>query len=255
MLDRLRQAAVAHAPQGLAARAARPGRRAGLARADAKAEAQSRFQHATELHQAGKFAEALNELTVAYTLDPRPEILYAIGQMHVQLGDCPQAILFYQRFLSTSPTRCPPPPRPRRSRPARPSRTPPPRPRPRRSPRRRRPDPPRKQERPARWYADKLGAGLLGSGVLVGAASLATYASARADLSDADAAPDHQRYTDLVDSAHHKQTYAVVLGAVGAGLAVAAVVRYALVRRASARAPVGAAPAPGGGLVTWSGRF
>ena len=227
----------------------------GLARADAKAEAQSRFERATELHQAGKFAEALNELTIAYTLDPRPEILYAIGQMHVQLGNCPQAILFYERFLSTSPNAVPAAAaaeaietcktKPDATAKAAPAPEPP--------PAVAQPSP--QAARPARWYADKLGAGLLGSGVLVGAASLATYASARADLSDADAAPDHQHYTDLVDSAHRKQTYAVVIGAVGAGLAVAAVVRYALVRRASARVTVGAAPAPGGGLVTWSGRF
>jgi tetratricopeptide (TPR) repeat protein len=229
----------------------------GLARADAKTEAQSRFQHAIELHEAGKFAEALNELTVAYTLDPRPEVLYAIGQMHVRLGDCPQAILFYQRFLSTSPDAVPAaaaaeaietcktkPDAAAKAAAAAPA--PPPAPA---------AHAPSAQEQPARWYTDKLGAGLLGSGVLVGAAGIATYVSARADLADADAALDHQHHADLVDSAHNKRTYAVVLGAVGAGLATAAVVRYALVRRATARTTVGAAPAPGGGLVTWSGRF
>ena len=77
------------------------------ARADAKQEADARMAKATELYSAGKFAEALNELTVAYTLDPRPELLYAIGQMHVQLGNCPQAILFYERFLSTKPEAVP----------------------------------------------------------------------------------------------------------------------------------------------------
>ncbi|HSK03806.1 MAG TPA: hypothetical protein VK932_21280, partial [Kofleriaceae bacterium] len=75
----------------------------GAARADAKAEARLRMERAAELHRDGKFAEALNELTVAYTLDPQPAMLYGIGQLHVALGDCVQAILFYERFLSTRP--------------------------------------------------------------------------------------------------------------------------------------------------------
>ena len=96
---------------------------------------------------------------------------------------------------------------------------------------------------------------LLGGGVVLGAAGVVTYAMARSDLADADAAPDYQHHADLVDSAHSKRTIAAVLGVAGIGLAGAAVVRYVLVRRSSARATVGVAPAAGGGLVTWGGRF
>ena len=223
------------------------------ARADAKTEAQTRMNRAAELHRAGKFAEALNELTIAYTLDPRPELLYAIGQMHVQLGDCPQAILFYERFLTTNPASVPAaaateaietcrshPDSVPRSEPPPPPAEPPP------------PPPP---EGPAPWYTDKLGVALLGGGVVLGAAGIVTYLAARSNLDDAEDATDYQAHDDLVDRAHSKRLIAAVLGAAGVGLATAGVTRYVLRRRAGARSTVGAAPARGGGLVTWSGRF
>jgi tetratricopeptide (TPR) repeat protein len=228
--------------------------------ADAKVEAQTRMEHATELYREGKYSEALNELTIAYTLDPRPDILYAIGQMHVQLGNCPQAILFYERFLSTKPDPVPAaaaseaietckhkpeavekPPTP----------TPPVQPP---TPEKPVTPPAKEAERPA-WYTDKLGAVLLGGGVVLGAAGIVTYTLARSDLDDAERAPDYQTHADLVDSAHGKRTIAAVLGVAGLGLTGAAVTRYLMVRRAGAQSTVGVAPAQGGGLVTWSGQF
>ncbi len=71
--------------------------------ANPKQEAKVHIDKATAFHGEGKFKEALDELTLAYALDPKPELLYAIGQVHVQLGNCQQAISFYQRFLSTKP--------------------------------------------------------------------------------------------------------------------------------------------------------
>jgi tetratricopeptide (TPR) repeat protein len=229
----------------------------GLARADAKAEAQTRLEHATELYKAGKYAEALNELTVAYTLDPRPEMLYAIGQMHVQLGDCRQAILFYERFLSTHPDTVPADAATEAIETCKttPDAIPKPGPTPPTGSDSKIMPPPPPPERPAPWYTDKLGVVLLGGGVVLGAVGGATYASARADLDDAGAAPDYQRHADLVDRAHGKRTIAAVLGVAGIGLASAAVVRYVLVRRSSAHATVGVASTPGGGLVTWEGQF
>src|SRR5512139_497335 len=73
------------------------------AHADAKSEAKAHIEKATNLHGEGKFKEALEELTLAYALDPKPELLYAIGQVHVQLGNCTQAISFYERFLQSKP--------------------------------------------------------------------------------------------------------------------------------------------------------
>ncbi len=230
----------------------------GIAHADAKAEAQARMDRATELYQQGKHAEALNELTVAYTLDPRPEMLYAIGQMHVQLGNCPQAILFYERFLSTGPEAVPAaaateaietcqkaPDSVLAPESGSTSASPEARPLPE-SPR---------GPAPRRWYADRLGGGLLIGGGVLGVAAVALYVSARGDLDDAEAALDYQSHAELVDGAHGKRTFAAVLGAVGLGLTGAAIARYVLVRRASTPATIGITPSRGGGLVTWSGRF
>ena len=71
--------------------------------ADPKDESKQHFEAASTAHKEGRFSDALNELMVAYALDPRPELLYAIGQIHVKLGQCPQAITFYQRFIDTRP--------------------------------------------------------------------------------------------------------------------------------------------------------
>src|SRR5262245_2256399 len=71
--------------------------------ADAKTEAKEHIAKATELHGEGRFADALLELNTAYTLDPQPDLLYAIGQLNVKLGDCKQAVLFYKRYLKTKP--------------------------------------------------------------------------------------------------------------------------------------------------------
>lgn len=226
----------------------------GAAHADAKTEAQARMDKATALFKARKFADALNELTVAYTLDPRPEMLYAIGQMHVQLGNCPQAILFYERFLSTKPEAVPAAAATEaieacRTSPdaiAKDAAAPPPE---AQSP------PPPRRDAPPRWYADKLGGALAAGGLVLGAAGVVVYLSARGDLDDAEAASDLQAHDDLVDRAHGKRTLAAVLGAVSVGVTGAAITRYVLVRRAGTRATVGVAPARGGGLVTWAGRF
>jgi tetratricopeptide (TPR) repeat protein len=219
------------------------------AEAKAKVAARARMDKATDLYGKGQYAEAVNELAIAYTLDPQPETLYAMGQLHVQLGSCEQAILFYERFLSTNPDTvaaaaaqeaidtCLYAPDAIARLKAAPAPKPAPKP------------------APPAWYTDKLGAVLLGGGVVLGIAGVVTYTSARSDLDDADAASDYQAHAELVDSAHGKRTFAAVLGVVGVGLAGAGVTRYVLVRRASASASVGLAPAGSGGLVTWSGRF
>jgi type IV secretory pathway VirB10-like protein len=73
------------------------------ANASPKSEAKQHIKKAMKLHGDGKLREALDELTLGYALDPQADVLYAIGQVHVQLGDCAQAISFYERFLSSKP--------------------------------------------------------------------------------------------------------------------------------------------------------
>ncbi|MEO7094086.1 MAG: tetratricopeptide repeat protein [Polyangiales bacterium] len=71
---------------------------------DPKAEAKAHIERASALHEEGKHVEALAELKTAYALDPQPQLLFAMGQSHVQLGECTQAISYYQRFLAAKPS-------------------------------------------------------------------------------------------------------------------------------------------------------
>jgi tetratricopeptide (TPR) repeat protein len=75
------------------------------ARADnSKALAADHIARAQKLHEDKQYAAALDELKTAYALDPQPQLLFGMGQLHVQLGQCTEAITFYQRFIATKPS-------------------------------------------------------------------------------------------------------------------------------------------------------
>ena len=248
------------------------------AHADAKTEARAHLAKATELHAAGRFREVLAELTIAYALDPQPDVLYAIAQTHVALGDCTQAIIFYRRFLSTRPDRLAAdaaleaidvcehaPPAPMTSEPvpgppdgagagtgptppAGDDRARPPADAPASGP----PIVTSATPAPRRWYHDRVGVGLVGGGVLLGAGAGITYALARGALDDAEDAPTYAGYLDLVDRGQQRRVIASVLA--GGAVAATAVGAYHLWRHT--RAPeVTVVPARGGGMVSWAGRF
>jgi tetratricopeptide (TPR) repeat protein len=56
-----------------------------------------------QLYDRGDFAHARDELLAAYQLEPRPELLFALGQVELNLGRFAQAIDYYQRFIATNP--------------------------------------------------------------------------------------------------------------------------------------------------------
>ncbi|HTL35111.1 MAG TPA: hypothetical protein VL326_18410 [Kofleriaceae bacterium] len=78
-----------------------------VASADPEAEAKPHVEAAQRFYAAGKTAEALDELTIAYKLNPTPTLLYAIAQAHVVLDQCDDAIKFYEQFLATKPKQGP----------------------------------------------------------------------------------------------------------------------------------------------------
>jgi tetratricopeptide (TPR) repeat protein len=223
--------------------------------ADPKVEAQKHIANATEAHQQGQFDVALAELETAYTLDPQPDLLYAIGQVQVKLGSCQDAIGSYERFLATNPGQvaaaaataapatcraqlsaaAPPEPPPVEPEPA-----PPPSP------------PPGPEGRP--WYTDKVGGALVGAGLVSGVIGIVLYSSARGTLDDAEAAMTYQEHADLVDSARTKRAFAVVLGVVGAAAIGGGVYHYLHYQKAE-RARLSVAPTQGGAFVAWTGRF
>jgi tetratricopeptide (TPR) repeat protein len=233
---------------------------AGRAAADAKADAQVHVDKAKTLHAGGKLTEALAELKEAYVLDPRAELLFAIGQIHVNLGQCTEAITYYERFLGTKPEpdaaavtseaikAC-------KEKPdafVRPEPKPEPKPVPQPVP-----GPPPPPQLPP-WYSDWIADALIGAGVISGVVGTALYFSARGDRSRADDVTSFQQYSDLIDSAQDKRYTAIVLGIAGAGLVAGGVVKWLLRERAYRRMHREWAIAPnaeGGGILTWTRAF
>jgi hypothetical protein len=229
---------------------------------DSKAEAKQHVVRATELHMDGKLAESLDELKTAYALDPQPQLLFAMGQIHVQLGECPQAIVYYERFLATRPAddaatvtreaietcKTNPPPA-IQTRPAPVDAVAP-------------PAPPRAPPVAAAttttsvtppWYRDYIGDGLVAGGVVAGVVGIALYSSALSARDDADHAADYQAFSNLVDHAHSERTTAVVFGLGAVALVTAGAVHLVLHHRAP-EVTVTASGASGASVV-WSGRF
>jgi hypothetical protein len=249
------------------------------ARADAedpKAEAKQHVAKATSLHREGMFAEALLELKTAYALDPQPQLLFAMGQLHVRLGQCPQAITFYERFLESKPARtqaqiaieaietcktAPPPVEP----PSKPASvtgpgvavdpvevSPPPPPE---------NEPPIAAVRAPRvvtvrpWYTNYVADALVVGGVVSGVAGIAMFSSARQDRTQADGVTQYEDYTDLLDGAKSKQTYAMVLGGASVALIAVGAVHFMLADRTVTDHGVQITPSRGGGTVSWTRRF
>lgn len=55
------------------------------------------------LYEQRDFIHARDELLAAYQLEPRPELLFALGQVEINLGHFAIAIDYYDRFLATQP--------------------------------------------------------------------------------------------------------------------------------------------------------
>lgn len=213
-----------------------------------KAAAQAHIQRATEAHTAGNFDVALIELEAAYALDPLPDLLYAIGQVHVKLNNCPVAITYYEKFLATNPGPEPttatneaveicraqlasqPPP------PVEPQPEPPP------------PPPPEPKK------FDIIGTTLVGAGVVSTIVGVVMYSSAVNRLDDAENAPTYAESEDLIDDAHSKRMLAVVFSV--AGVAAIGVGAWHYVRfRKTEKPAVAVTPTLTGGMVTWQGSF
>lgn len=226
-------------------------------------------------YEAADLSGALDLLAQAYALDPRPDILFAKGRIHVERGECVEAIDAYRRFLTSKPgpnsteiatkaiAECqrilaasgqpvddPPPDADRSGATAGEDVTPlggdagPP--------------PPTTRTRIRPWYADKLGDGLVLGGGAAGVTAALLYLSARSDVSRADeggpGGVSLEEYNRLTERAETKQLWAGVAGAAGAALIVAGVVRYTIGDRTETIAIAPAATA-GGGSITLGWRF
>jgi len=265
---------------------------AGTAVAGKKQEAKKHIDKATAFHKDGKFAEALVELDAAYKLDPKPDLLFAIGQVHSKLGDCDKATEYFKKFgkakkskqidkvvdeaiASCTPAAPPdaliapasnptPTPTPEPTPTPTPTPTPEPTPTPTLTPT---PEPtptltptptptPIAQPHRRHWYQDKIGDALVGVGLVASVGAIIEYSSATSDLDAAEKAPNIDGYHSNVNSAHDARTISVVLGVGGVALIAGGVIHYVVSGKGGGEQPaVTAAPLPGGAVFTYSRGF
>lgn len=64
---------------------------------------QKLVDEATTLYERADLAGALEKLEAAYAKSKRADILFGIGRIHVDRGDCTKAIDVYRRFLESKP--------------------------------------------------------------------------------------------------------------------------------------------------------
>lgn len=84
---------------------------AGEKRADKRKKARARRRADRLLakglahYEARRFEQAIAAFRAGFRAESRPEFLFALAQAERRSGDCSSAIVYYQRFLATSPAR------------------------------------------------------------------------------------------------------------------------------------------------------
>jgi tetratricopeptide (TPR) repeat protein len=63
----------------------------------------ARLERAERLYVVEEFEQALEEYTAAYQIEPRPELLFHIGQCHRRLGRPEEALFFFRGYLERVP--------------------------------------------------------------------------------------------------------------------------------------------------------
>jgi tetratricopeptide (TPR) repeat protein len=234
---------------------------AGSVMADAKKEAKVHLDKAGIAHKEGRYDDARKELEIAYTLDPNPALLYAIGQVHVMQGQCPQAITFYERFIASKPSEA-------QAKKAQEAIDTCKKLQAEKPPEDTKPvvieKPPEKiiVEKPVTvvtttkpWYTDVVGDVLVGLGLGAGVAGAIFYRGALSDRDAADRVMSYEQYDQLIEDSDKKQRIAIVLSASAGALILGGVVSYIVRDRTVETRTVAITPTQQGGIVTWSGRF
>jgi tetratricopeptide (TPR) repeat protein len=72
------------------------------ARADA-AQARAHFDRGRALFEVDEYRKAIGEFKAAHIEKPDAAFLYNIAECHRRLGELPEALQFYRRFLATAP--------------------------------------------------------------------------------------------------------------------------------------------------------
>jgi tetratricopeptide (TPR) repeat protein len=237
---------------------------------------------ATKAHAEGKFDVALEELEAAYALDPKPDLLFAIGQVYAKLDNCTAAITYYEKFAATTKdaqakqvvtqaidacktklAAAEPKPEPKPepvSEPEPPKVEPTPAPAPQMPVRRDEPvvfaQPRSTPTGRSPWYKDPIGDALVGGGIAAGVVALVMRSGAQSEADKAVApGASENDYRDHSDKADSKETLALVFGVAAGALVTGGIVRYVTRSKKQEATRVGIAPATSGGLITVLGRF
>jgi hypothetical protein len=234
-------------------------------------DAQKHVDTAMALYAAADLAGALDELTRAHAIAPRPDILFGIARIHMERGDCVNAMRAYRTYLESRPgpnstqvateaiqscqkilsamgeepiTGEPDPGA--RDLAATPDVSP------------AAPAGPRRERVNHGWYRDRIGGALVAGAVVGFAGSGVLYLSARTDVSRANqrgaggVTLDEAR--DLEASADRKRQWAMIAGGAGAALLAGGALRYALADH-SDTVEVAPPPSGTGATVTVGWRF
>lgn len=233
------------------------------------------LERAVEFYAEKQYELAIVEFRAAFALDPRPDLLFALAQAERLSGDCPTAVVYYERYLETDPdeeqaeaarvnmNKCEralesgPHGRPETStdqaldKAEQASEPPPPAPI----------APSLAQLAPRAigtpWYRDTLGDALLVSGIVGLAVGGGFWAASSAAENSAESAVLYEDYVSHIDTARQRRTYAVVGFATGGALVGAALVRFLLRDNGATKElpTIGAAPSDNGVVVSATGRF
>jgi hypothetical protein len=203
-------------------------------------------------YDAGDYKGAVDAFVAGNALDPRPTFLFAIAQAERRRGNCRGAVVYYRRFLATSPgeqqadaarqqmhvcegamieASTPPPvvvetPRPAavieiKAEPAAPT------------------------SHTLPWYHDWIADGALAATTILGGATVGMFIASSADANAAGGAETYDQHARLMDRAESRHTDALFL--LGAAAATAGVATWRIFFHHDTRA-VEVSPGPGAGL-------
>jgi outer membrane receptor protein involved in Fe transport len=71
--------------------------------ADARSDAKRHFHDGMAMIAAGQLERGIAELKQAYAIKPHPDVLYDIAKAYVDLGNIPEALVYFRQYVATDP--------------------------------------------------------------------------------------------------------------------------------------------------------
>jgi outer membrane receptor protein involved in Fe transport len=71
--------------------------------ADARSDAKRHFHDGMAMIAAGQLERGIAELKQAYAIKPHPDVLFDIAKAYVDLGNIPEALIYFRQYVATDP--------------------------------------------------------------------------------------------------------------------------------------------------------